>query len=402
MIRASKNSCYILPASYTNGLFYFVYIDPEMSEDLKELAESVKSSSELLDCKFVEPFPKEVQTDCSVCLQTLKQPYMVGCCGYHFCKSCLAPSVYSCPLCKEIFFDKLQDKQLECLLDQRPVYCLLQDSGCKWIGELGKLSSHLSFEDSLSVTACEKLPVPCSHCGGYFKRADLPGHQGVCESRPSQCIYCSYKCLFKELASHHKICPKIPRSCKNNCGVYLTPDKLESHLKNNCPLELISCEYHFTGCEDKFCRKDFQMHMEENLSSHLNLTTVKLKQTLSSLELLKSENEKFQKEKLELQVQSEKLACENKALQQKAYQPILQLKVTNLPPGVTKHNLHCVFGMFGSVTNIQLSQSYFAFEEFALIEYSSPNDSYKALQASSAKEINLLKRRLSIEPVYSP
>ena len=131
-----------------------------MNKDLKELAENVKSSFELFDCKFVAPFPKEVQTDCSVCLHTLKQPYIVGCCGYRFCKSCLAPSVISCPLWKEVNFDKLQDKQLERLLIQRPVYCLLQDSGCKWTGELGKLSSHLSFEDSLSVTACEKLPVP--------------------------------------------------------------------------------------------------------------------------------------------------------------------------------------------------------------------------------------------------
>ena len=365
-----------------------------MSEDIQKLAESVKSSSELFDCKFVEPFPKEVQTDCSICLHTLKQPYMVGCCGYRFCKSCLAPSVKTCPLCKEVNFDKLQDKQLERLLDQRSVYCLLQDSGCKWTGELGKLSSHLSFEDTLSVTACDKLPVPCSHCGGYFKRADLPSHQGVCESRPSQCIFCSYKCPFKELASRHKICLKIPRPCKNNCGAKnLTLDELESHLTNNCPLELISCEYHFTGCEDKFFRKDFQMHMEENLSFHLNLTTVKLKQTLA-------ENENIQKEKLKLQVQNEKLTCENIAIKQRPYQPIQELKVTNLPPEVTEQMLRSVFGMFGCVENIQLNQSYF--ENFALIEYSFPTDHHKTLHASHSKGINLLKHRLSIEPVYSP
>ena len=112
-----------------------------MSGDLKELAKSVKSSSELFDCKFVEPFPKEVQTDYSIYLHTLKQPYVVGCCGYRFRKSSLPPSVKSCPLCKEVNFDRLQDKQFEHLLDQRPVYCLLQDSCCKWTGELGKLFS---------------------------------------------------------------------------------------------------------------------------------------------------------------------------------------------------------------------------------------------------------------------
>ena len=141
--------------------------------------------------------------------------------------------------------------------------------------------------------------------------------------------------------------------------------------------------------------------MEENWSSHLNLTTVKIKQTLSSLELLKAENEKIQKEKLELQAQSEKLACENKALKQKAAQPLQKLKVTNLPPGVTEQKLHGSFGQFGSVTNIKFSCSW-GDEYFALIEYSSLSAYYRALQASSAMGVNLLKHRLSIELVYLP
>ena len=101
--------------------------------------------------------------------------------------------------------------------------------------------------------------------------------------------------------------------------------------------------------------------------------------------------------KLELQAQSEDLACEDKAPKQKAAtQQIQKLKVTNLLPGVTKQKLHCVFGKLESVTSIQLNQTH-----YALIEYSSPSAYHKALEASSAKGVNLLKHRLSIEPVYS-
>ena len=377
-----------------------------MSEDLKELAESVKSSSELFDCKFVEPFPKEVQTDCSVCLHTLKQPYVVGCCGYRFCKSCLAPSIKSCPLCKEVNFDRLQDKQLERLLNQRLVYCLLQGSGCKWTGELGKLSSHLSFEDSLSVTACEKLPVPCSHCGGYFKRADLPGHQGVCESRPSQCIYCSYKCPFKKLASHHKSCLMIPQKCKNNCSEKLfTKEELKSHRAKDCPLQYVFCEYLYAGCESPLMRKDMKDHVECEMKHHLSLVTTKCTQlqdketsTSSELQKLQTQVATLTKKMSELASRYQEVSAENEQLKRQTNQSRpTYIKVSNLPEGAIENDINNIFRRFGTPDVIIRSRL-----DCVYIHYRVYSNYGIIMQAHATKPLKLMKQQLVLELSYYP
>ena len=45
-------------------------------------------------CDFVDTIPKELQTECSICLHVLRDPHMVDCCGYRFCKSCIEQELY--------------------------------------------------------------------------------------------------------------------------------------------------------------------------------------------------------------------------------------------------------------------------------------------------------------------
>ena len=63
-------------------------------------------------CQFVEAIPTELQTECSICLHTVRDPYMVDCCGYRFCKDCIMP-VYvafkKCPLCNGAFSSVIHD-----------------------------------------------------------------------------------------------------------------------------------------------------------------------------------------------------------------------------------------------------------------------------------------------------
>ena len=40
------------------------------------------------DCEFIER-PKELQTDCPICLVVLREPFRVTCCGYSFCQTCV-------------------------------------------------------------------------------------------------------------------------------------------------------------------------------------------------------------------------------------------------------------------------------------------------------------------------
>ena len=84
------------------------------------------------DCKFVDPVCKDIQTECSICLSILREPYIVQCCGNRFCRVCLVrlqagaatPKVTPCPLCKQKIAAAIPDKQLERLLNEKHVYIL--------------------------------------------------------------------------------------------------------------------------------------------------------------------------------------------------------------------------------------------------------------------------------------
>ena len=119
------------------------------------------------ECSFVEDLPKEVQTECSICLNVLREPYMVGCCGYRFCRNCIVPvqkSTGRCPLCNNSFHS-LPDKHLERILLDRMVYCSHRDerSGCQWQGKLMDFDSH--------IRKCMWTKVPCPHCQMLFTQS---------------------------------------------------------------------------------------------------------------------------------------------------------------------------------------------------------------------------------------
>ena len=122
-----------------------------------ELADELTSDAAVLEyarncCIFVEePMPEEVQTGCSICLQTLQEPYIVECCGNCYCKTCIEriQQTYApCPLCMAPTFQKMADKHLQQVLNQRKVYCLFIDDGCPWQGEVGSIHNHINVNNN--------------------------------------------------------------------------------------------------------------------------------------------------------------------------------------------------------------------------------------------------------------
>ncbi len=59
------------------------------------------------DCEFMEPPPERyVQSECPVCLQIIREPHQVTCCGKKFCKACIEHIKVTkkpCPTCNEEF-----------------------------------------------------------------------------------------------------------------------------------------------------------------------------------------------------------------------------------------------------------------------------------------------------------
>ncbi len=98
-------------------------------------------------CEFVKPPPSEyIQSECPVCLQIIREPHQVTCCGNKFCKACIEHikvTKKSCPTCKEKF-SSFPDKGLKRSLYSLKVRCSYQKDGCEWTGELRQLDEHLN------------------------------------------------------------------------------------------------------------------------------------------------------------------------------------------------------------------------------------------------------------------
>ena len=128
-----------------------------------------------------------LQSECSICLHILREPYLVGCCGYRFCRNCIEPiqkTTRRCPLCDNAF-STLPDRQLERVLKEALVYCSNRDgnSGCKWEGKLVDFEKH--------AKSCTWKKVQCPNCHESFTQYNLTKfHIGICSQRKIVCTYC--------------------------------------------------------------------------------------------------------------------------------------------------------------------------------------------------------------------
>lgn len=176
--------------------------------------------------EFVHKPPKELQTECSVCLQVLSQPKMVDCCGYRFCSSCLSQVELSvgrqqlCPLCGQPF-TSMPDKQLERTLSGFEVYCSHKKNGCGWKGKLGSLSEHLN---------------------------ERPRSE---QDMPRGCPYQAVKCI----------------RCRSPCQRSLMDD----HVKNKCSRRDLDCHFKYAGCKVRKPKPELERHIKEAVSTHLTL-----------------------------------------------------------------------------------------------------------------------------------
>ena len=284
------------------------------------------------DCVIETP-PQSVQTECSICLSVLRDPYQASCCGYSFCKACIekvkadhAP----CPRCKAEEFDTLEDKQLKRSLYAFKVRCTNKKEGCEWEGELGQLEEHLNADPPNQVLeqleGCQFVEIKCIHCSKLFQRSKIQSHQSTqCPSRPTVCMYCDKCCSNNEDATNHwSLCAYYPEHCPNKCGKILQRQNLAVHLSSACPLAEVDCDFKEVGCHTALLRKDMVAHLSENVINHLSLMAsshAKLQTTITEQDkLLKNfelSNERLQQRTVKLNQALETVKQNAVALQQK-------------------------------------------------------------------------------------
>ena len=231
------------------------------------------------ECIFVKDPPEHLQTECSICLCVLREPYLLDCCGYSFCKSCIEPIKAErkpCPLCAVQFTRYMPDKRLQRTLNDLQVYCAHKDEGCEWVGRLANVAQHLNVNPLLErkrLSGCQLTSLDCKHCGECFQRRELLNHEtSVCSQRPYSCEYCQdFNSTFKDVTSNHwSVCPDRPVPCPNGCGSSPELKQLKDHLKE-CPLEMIECPFCYSGCSEKHPRKEMPKHITQSIATHMSL-----------------------------------------------------------------------------------------------------------------------------------
>ena len=131
---------------------------------------------------------------------------------------------------------------------------------------------------------CPLQEVECSYkCGKVLQRQYVTSHvETECPCRMVDCQYCHITGEHQFIEGEHKEqCPKLPLPCPNKCGIgSVLGEDMEAHRKE-CPLEMVQCEYHNVGCEERMMRKRKKQHEEEKMEDHLFLTKRSLTQELA-------------------------------------------------------------------------------------------------------------------------
>ena len=271
------------------------------------------------DCEFIEK-PKEVQSDCPICLMVLREPHQATCCGHVYCRVCIQRVVASgkdCPTCKEkdfkIFFDKSHHKHLYSF----KVWCCNQSQGCNWAGELGQLAHHLNDEymKEQRLEGCDYTLIICIHCSENYPRMALEKHErSECFQRPFTCQMCKkYEDSYIAVTKQHQpqcIIEVIP--CPNDCGEECERGSLEVHLSQKCSklVQMVPCEFSFAGCMEKMVPEKVEEHHATSMSNHLSLLGSAYSSTRErfiQLQALLDDNNEY----------VDKLASENKTLKLK-------------------------------------------------------------------------------------
>ena len=259
---------------------------------------------------FTERVPEHLDLECPICLQVMWDPYLVSCCGHHFCGECIEQARKTnpfCPLCKSKDYQTICDKGLQRTIASLSVKCINYSKGCRWEGRLQDLPAHTSRKSREGE--CTLVTVACKNGCGYVDerwRLSSAHEQLNCPKRMYSCTYCGYYNTHEQVTGPHlSTCKEFPINCPNNCrdSFKLPRRRINAHLRNECPLSDVKCDYEWAGCEWEGFRRDMEIHLDRNCNEHLCLVS---KVTIS----VQEENRKLKKEMDELRKLTRKATTE--------------------------------------------------------------------------------------------
>ena len=216
---------------------------------------------------------------CKICQYPARDPQQTNeCCGQTFCAMCLDKYMESkildnkqCPYCKTMSFTFMRDAKTKRYVESLKVFCPHKSLGCTWTNELRSLEEHL-VKDIDNKRGCPFTELQCSNgCGVVMQRRLVEGHlKSECELREVKCEYCNTTGSYQWInSSHHEECPKYPVECPNHCEVgHVRREEIRGHLEE-CPLAIVECPYAAVGCESVVRRKEEMEHVMGSVGQHM-------------------------------------------------------------------------------------------------------------------------------------
>ena len=344
-------------------------------------------------CQFVEELTKDLQAECSICLHTVREPHLVDCCGYRFCKTCIEPLLPTkrCPLCNGHFSTVIPDKLLQRTLNHKLVYCTHKPEGCLWTGELSKLEEH--------ELTCPRKPVVCTLCDNFqAPLEELEQHQ--MKSCPARLVVCPIGCgasiKLPNVENHtENKCPNRLVVCPNGCGGTMKLSTIKNHTENECLLSVVNCEFAYAGCLQMMRRMDMKDHLELATQEHIVLLREKVKEMDSEIRRLKADNAAKDSRIRMLTDSSRRHQKAKKSAAQSQPTSSAKVLVMNLPPETTKNNIKSVFGPFGQVNDVKMRG-----KKMAVVEFKESASVSRALEKHHSSGISVFKTKLDVRPEH--
>ena len=358
------------------GLFYTAFTTPFNQEDVNPKILEPRKSPSGYEVTFMEStcIVKEKPGDdleCIICKNLASDPQQTNCCGHTLCQACAKrwrARSGNCPNCRSDKFETMSDIRIRRKIVGLTAYCPHYQDYCDWQGSTAKLEDHLSKECKYKVICCPKIG-----CTAVFNRKDLNVHlKRACLFRSIACPCCgieeykddglqlkkkkgekkqhvasygqktspghipphhghsvvdtgsrvnplTYNLLIEE---HYKHCRKWPMRCPNGCKFeMLTRSTLQDHLENNCPEQVISCQFVEVGCTVRMKRKEMAGHIQQSVGEHMTAMMSDYIKVKSDYSKLKKEYAELKKEysslRKEFQQRSDTLEKKQASLKEK-------------------------------------------------------------------------------------
>ena len=254
---------------------------------------------------YVDEKPGE-ELECIICKNLADGPHQTGCCGHTVCYNCADKwrrRNNSCPNCRLSPLDLVKDPRTKRHISSLTVYCVHYQSGCEWKGSVNNVSNHLHTKCRYEIVLCKK-----EGCGAQVQRQFLDNHMTTkCPMRQVQCPCCAcadepaltYHTLVN---NHYKHCPDWPMRCPNYCSteVKLTRSTLQGHLEDNCPEQVISCQFAEVGCTVRVERKEMADHIQQSVGEHMTAMMSDYMRLKKDHTELRTDHRDLKKEHIEL------------------------------------------------------------------------------------------------------